>query len=341
MTENLNLISENLAELLTNTVDMAAVFYDIFLNPNPMYVDLKMYDDNNELITVTIPNRAQDREDAALSGIGSPEGVKEAPVGTAYVDTASSTVYYKVSGSDQFGWSAVISQSYMEAFIRNYLEARGYLTTANFNTRLYNNVTSGEIITSGESRSIKATSGNYGVVQLDGESIIPVENTEEQTTKISVAGIMNNNENDEAPIKKLWIGEESEYETLTPDENTIYVLTDTGKVIVGNMKVANSSFPSSQRETSTYVLGTSGETYTAPTDGWFLLDVTAGVADSHVNIINNISGYTQTLWLPTTTATGTVVCPTLKGETVTITYDVTGGTNRFWFINAAASRMEQ
>ena len=134
---DLDIISENLAELLTNTVDMATVFYDIFLNPNPMMIHLKAFDDNNELIDVEIPNRAMDRITPYI-GEGSPEGKVAAPVGSAYVDTMSSTVYYKVSGDadDPYGWNAVISQSLMETFIRTYLEARGYITTSSLRTYL-------------------------------------------------------------------------------------------------------------------------------------------------------------------------------------------------------------
>lgn len=132
---DIDIIAQNLTELLTNTVDMAAVFYDIFLNPQPLDINIQMYDDNNQLITVTIPNRAKDRITPYV-GEGSPEGVVEAPVGSVYIDTLTSTVYYKVSGSDYYGWNAVISQSLMETFIRTYLEARGYITTSSLNTYL-------------------------------------------------------------------------------------------------------------------------------------------------------------------------------------------------------------
>ena len=132
---DLDIIQQNLTELLTNSVDMAAVFYDIFLNPQPLDINIQMYDDNNQLITVTIPNRAKDRITPYV-GEGSPEGVVEAPIGAVYVDTLTSTVYYKVSGSDSYGWNAVISQSLMETFIRTYLEARGYITTSSLHTYL-------------------------------------------------------------------------------------------------------------------------------------------------------------------------------------------------------------
>lgn len=135
---DLEVIQENLAELLTNTVNLTSVFYDIFLNPEPMDVNIQMFDDNNQLITVTIPNRAKDRITPYV-GEGSPEGVVSAPIGTTYVDTSTSTIYYKVSGEDAYGWNAVISQSLMETFVRTYLETRGYVTTSSLHTYLVTN----------------------------------------------------------------------------------------------------------------------------------------------------------------------------------------------------------
>ena len=135
---DINTVDENLVELLTNTVNMTAMFYDIFLNPEPLDIDLQMYNDENELITVTIPNRAKDRITPYV-GEGSPEGKEVAPIGAVYVDTATSTVYYKVSGDDAYGWNPMISQASMETFIRTYLEARGYITTTSLRTYLVTN----------------------------------------------------------------------------------------------------------------------------------------------------------------------------------------------------------
>ena len=43
MSTDLNVISENLTELLQNSINMTSVFYDIFLNPEPMDVELKQF----------------------------------------------------------------------------------------------------------------------------------------------------------------------------------------------------------------------------------------------------------------------------------------------------------
>ena len=325
---DIQIVAENLAELLTNTVDMTAVFYDIFLNPNPMDVELKMYDDNNQLITVVIPNRAKDRITPYV-GSGSPEGVVAAPIGSAYVDTLTSTVYYKVSGEsdDPYGWNAVLSQSLMETFIRTYLEARGYVTTSSLNT--YLNIH--EYVTKND----RASSEDYGVVKIDDETI--KNNVDSQ---VRVVGIADSNENSPA-VRNLWVGEETEYEELYLDgdmeDSTIYLLKDVGQLLIGDTEVCCNTFPSNSYETLADPV--SGNTYTAPANGWFLLNKTAGVADAKLEMVNTVSNYATTLYLPAAASAGYIVCPALRGETVEVTYTATGTTNSFIFINASANRV--
>lgn len=136
-----SVIIENLTELLQNSVNMTSVFYDIFLNPTPMDVELKQYNSEGELITVTIPNRAKDRQ-ISLEGTGSPEGIVTANPGASYIDSENGTVYFKVSGSGNTGWQIVLTQQgvdtsiapYLSYFITEdslarYLENSDYVTT--------------------------------------------------------------------------------------------------------------------------------------------------------------------------------------------------------------------
>lgn len=58
---DINVVAENLAELLTNSVNMTQVYYDLFFNPEPMDITLYQYDDDNKLVEVVIPNRAKDK----------------------------------------------------------------------------------------------------------------------------------------------------------------------------------------------------------------------------------------------------------------------------------------
>ncbi len=111
ITVNIETVAENLVELLTNSVNMTDVYYDLFFNPEPLDVELQMYNDNNELITVTLPNRAKDRR-IAIIGEGSPEGNQEAVAGTIYVDsTINGFIYVKakdeVNNDKTKGWEPI------------------------------------------------------------------------------------------------------------------------------------------------------------------------------------------------------------------------------------------
>ena len=129
---DISVITENITELLQNTVNMTSVFYDIFLNPTPMDVELKQYNSDGQLVTITLPNRAKDRQ-IALTGTGSPEGVVSANVGATYVDVTpnSEKVYYKGSGSGNTGWIVVLTSNgvdeRMQAYLDNYA-SKDYVT---------------------------------------------------------------------------------------------------------------------------------------------------------------------------------------------------------------------
>ena len=133
-----SVIIENLTELLQNTVNMTSVFYDIFLNPVPMDVELQQYNSEGELVTITIPNRAKDRK-IALTGEGSPEGVVTANVGASYVDVTSDTVYFKATGTGNTGWVIVLTQEGAETYIRAYLANNNFVTEDDVNRYLIDN----------------------------------------------------------------------------------------------------------------------------------------------------------------------------------------------------------
>ena len=143
-----NVIIENLTQLLQNSVNMTSVFYDIFLNPEPMDVELQQYNAEGELITISIPNRAKDRK-IALTGEGSPEGVVEANVGTCYVDEANQAVYFKVTGTGNTGWVIIPTQSSINEYVRSYLENNDFVTEGDMERYLDTNnyVTSSNVST--------------------------------------------------------------------------------------------------------------------------------------------------------------------------------------------------
>ena len=118
---------ENLTEYLTNSVIMTDNFYKIFLDPTPQYVTFYQYNSNNELVTVTIPNRAMDLGNIK-SGSGSPESTVKANVGTLYLDTTTPQLYIKETGEDEHGWVIIPDQTQVEGILEEYAEDKGYVT---------------------------------------------------------------------------------------------------------------------------------------------------------------------------------------------------------------------
>ena len=96
-------VSKDLSELLSNSVNMADKFFEIFFDPNPHLVTLELYDREGTRTTYQIPNRAMDKS-VALSGNGSPEGVIEAEVGTLYIDEDKRELYIKRTKDSSMGW---------------------------------------------------------------------------------------------------------------------------------------------------------------------------------------------------------------------------------------------
>ena len=143
-----SVIIENLTELLTNTVNMTSVFYDIFLNPEPMDVELQQYNSDGEIITITIPNRAKDRQ-IAIVGEGDPNGVVEANIGACYVDETDQAIYFKASGSGSTGWVVIPAQTTINSYIRTYLSTNGFVTESDVDRYLNDNnyVTSSDVST--------------------------------------------------------------------------------------------------------------------------------------------------------------------------------------------------
>lgn len=96
-------ISELLSHLLTNYTNMARIFNEMFFSTTPKTLSLQLYDTDGILQTYQIPNRASDFR-YMINGIGNPEGVKAADVGTLYQDTERGELYIKQAGQDTSGW---------------------------------------------------------------------------------------------------------------------------------------------------------------------------------------------------------------------------------------------
>ena len=107
--ESMEQVAKNLAELLTNSVNMADIYYEVFFDNNPHYVELQRYDSNGELITTLIPNRAMDRS-IAFYGTIDPENEVEAYLGALYINTTTRNLFIKKTPEGKLGWTNITPQ---------------------------------------------------------------------------------------------------------------------------------------------------------------------------------------------------------------------------------------
>ena len=89
--------------LFTNLNNQNEMYYDMFLNPVPMDLELERYDENGQLVTVTLPNVAKMRI-SIYSGEVDPNGTQVAAQGALYINTATYDLFYKGFGIDSYGW---------------------------------------------------------------------------------------------------------------------------------------------------------------------------------------------------------------------------------------------
>ena len=99
-----------LSILFTNLNNQNEMYYDMFLNPEPMDLELERYNENGELVTVIVPNVAKMRV-TVYSGQGNPNGKQVASMGALYIDTVTSDLYYKARGNDNEGWQLTWSST--------------------------------------------------------------------------------------------------------------------------------------------------------------------------------------------------------------------------------------
>lgn len=125
---------EDIVQLLTilfaNLNNQNEMYYDIFFNPEPMYVNLERYNPDGELVTVPVPNVAM-MKNQAYTGEGDPNGNVTAAPGSLYVDTRSFSLYFKGWGVDSNGWVVLWSSN-------NFVSGRQYLSPTGDGSQVQN-----------------------------------------------------------------------------------------------------------------------------------------------------------------------------------------------------------
>jgi len=124
-----NNISESLSDeqiiallqmLFTNMNNLDKLYYDMFINQNPLMLTLERYNADGVIETYQLPNRAMDRSNV-LQGRGTPERSQIAGMGTIYIDVLTSNIYLKATEGGATGWIMLYTPA-------NFLKGREYMS---------------------------------------------------------------------------------------------------------------------------------------------------------------------------------------------------------------------
>ena len=85
-------------------------------------------------------------------------------------------------------------------------------------------------------------------------------------------------------------------------------------------------------------LPTSGETITAPADGYIVFNKSANAASQYLGLRSQSTGLASLTWIGTTSGYSEVMLPVRKGEIIVVQYAAGGNTNRFRFIYAEGEK---
>lgn len=120
--DQLKQIQAQLAVLETSYANMTRTYYDMFYNNTPMDITLQIYNEEGELKTITVPNRAKSST-STLTYAGSPLGVLQASLGTFVVDTTTGDLWYETSPNDVDGWLQIANTADVGQAAINYMLA--------------------------------------------------------------------------------------------------------------------------------------------------------------------------------------------------------------------------
>lgn len=129
-----------LAKLQSNYSELARTWEDVFYNTTPMDVTIKFYDENGDLQTLKIPNRAKDFR-YYMNGKSNPEGGVAANPSTIYQNTNTGEAFIKLTGTGVSGWTRLITDSDLSGFILKGAGAPSGNITAKLGTLYVNTVT--------------------------------------------------------------------------------------------------------------------------------------------------------------------------------------------------------
>lgn len=122
--EQLEAIQSQLAMLQSDYKGILRTYYDMFYNPVPMSVTLRLYNDDGIVETITVPNRASDTSSYTKIYHGNPKGNLIGNLGEICLDTDANNLYYNVDSQGSEGWTEIRTMENFEAG-RDYLRPDG------------------------------------------------------------------------------------------------------------------------------------------------------------------------------------------------------------------------
>jgi hypothetical protein len=126
------------------------------------------------------------------------------------------------------------------------------------------------------------------------------------------------------------------YYTLS---NTDYTLPYGELYGLYNRIGAASAMPSDKYKDLT--LGSSGDTYVAPADGWFALNKMTNSTNQYANFVNETNGINMTAFYPTTGSNLRLYIPAKRSDVIKCSYNAGGTTNVFRFVYAQGAEVEK
>ena len=109
-------------------------------------------------------------------------------------------------------------------------------------------------------------------------------------------------------------------------------LSNAGKIVGSGLGMPSNSYDD-------LTLGASGDTYTAPADGYFFLHKACGITSAYLASSNTGNGYYDISWGPNFVADDlSLIIPVKKDDEIKIYYNATGTTKNFRFIYAEGSK---
>lgn len=244
-----------LTQLATNYTNIFTEYYNFFYSDIPMDITLQVYTEDGVLQTITVPNRAKDRQ-FILNGSGEPNGAVTAPKGSMYQDISGGATYLNLTGTID-GWSKLVSNADLSSLLRKGIGSPEGVETA----------TTGTLFLDGQDAAlyIKTTStGNTGWSLISATTSVLANRDLSNLTEDGEAHFANPSlsnlsseglakiSNKESVNNKVTVINSSSTNTQYPSAKAVYDLVGEGTGFLANKDLSNLTSVGEEKFLSTF-----------------------------------------------------------------------------------------